>query len=134
MHPRNLSPAALDWLRRWALAAHSGALPDAETLARFRTQLLAAIVRHLGRSPQVAPGLASIRGRERLAARARAWIDAHLGEPIDIDDIAAAACASRRTLSRAFFDVLEESPAGLRHTPAFASDPFRPRRRRHIGT
>ena len=72
--------------------------------------MLAAIARHLGRPPQVAPGLPSFRGRERLVARARAWIDDHLGEPIDIDDIAAAAGASRRTLSRAFFDVLEESP------------------------
>ena len=51
-----------------------------------------------------------VRGRERLVARARAWIDANLGEPIGIDAIAAAAGASRRTLSRAFFDVLEESP------------------------
>ena len=49
-------------------------------------------------------------GHERIIARARAWIDAHLGESIGIDDIAAAAGVSRRTLSRAFLDVLEESP------------------------
>ena len=110
VHPRNLSPPALDWLRRWALAAHAGAMPDGETLARFRTQLLAVVVQHLGRPPQVAPGLPSVGARERLVARARAWIDAHLGEPIGVDAIAAAAGAPRRTLSRAFFDVLEESP------------------------
>ena len=110
VHPSGLSPTALDWLRRWAVAAHRGAIPDGETLARFRIQLLAVVVQHLGRPPQVAPGLPPVRGRERLVARARAWIDANLGEPIGIDAIAAAAGASRRTLSRAFFDVLEESP------------------------
>jgi len=110
VHPRSLSPAALDRLRRWAVAAHRGAIADGETLERFRTQALVAVVQHLGRSPHVAPGLPSIGGHERIVARARAWIDAHLGEAIGINDIAAAAGASRRTLTRAFFDVLEESP------------------------
>jgi len=110
VHPRSLSPTAVDRLRRWAIAAHRGALNDAETLTRFRTQVLAAVVQHLGRPPQIEPGLRPIRGRERTVARARAWIEAHLDEPIGINDIAAAAGASRRTLSRAFFDVLDESP------------------------
>jgi len=110
VHPRSLAPAALDRLRRWAVGAHRGAMADGETLVRFRARALAAVVQHLGRSPRVAPGLPSIGGHERIVARARAWIDAQLGEPIGINDIAAAAGASRRTLSRAFFDVLEESP------------------------
>ena len=110
VHPLSLPPTALDRLRRWAVAAHRGAMADSQTLARFRTEVLAAVIQHLGRPPQIAPGLPSIRGRERVVARARAWIEAHLGEPIGINDIAASAGASRRTLSRAFLDVLEESP------------------------
>ena len=110
VHPWSLAPPVLDRLRRWAVAAHRGEIADSENLVRFRSQVLAAVVQHLGRPPQVAPGLPSMRGRERIVARARAWIDAHLAEPIGIDDIAAAAGISRRTLSRAFFDVFEESP------------------------
>ena len=110
VHPWSLAPAVLDRLRRWAVAAHRGAMADGETMARCRTEVLAAVVQHLGRPPHVAPGLPSIGGHERIVARARAWIDAHLGEPIGINDIAAAAGASRRTLSRAFLDVLELSP------------------------
>ncbi|WP_375341868.1 helix-turn-helix domain-containing protein [Sinorhizobium prairiense] len=43
-------------------------------------------------------------------ARARAYIVEHLSEPIALDDIAAAAFASRRTLYRAFADILDDTP------------------------
>jgi len=111
VHPRPLTSESLDSLRRGVVAAHRGAMADDATLAsRFRAQVLAAVVQHLGRPPLAAPGLSAIRGHERIVARARAWINAHLDQPIRIDDIAAAASVSRRTLHRAFFGVLEESP------------------------
>ena len=84
--------------------------PTAKPWPAFAPKCSPPSVQHLGRPPQVAPGLPSIGGHERIVARAREWIAARLGEPIGINDIAAAAGASRRTLSRAFFDVLEESP------------------------
>jgi len=111
VHPRPLSSKSLDSLRCGVVAAHRDTMPDDAMFAsRFRSRVLAAVVQHLGRPPLVAPGLPAILGHERIVARARAWINAHLDKPIGVDDIAAAASVSRRTLHRAFFGVLEESP------------------------
>jgi AraC-like DNA-binding protein len=46
----------------------------------------------------------------RVVQRARAYIEAHLDNPIAIDDLVAAARTSRRTLHRAFIEVLGETP------------------------
>lgn len=46
----------------------------------------------------------------RIVERARAHIEANLENPIAIDDLVAAAITSRRTLHRAFMDVLGETP------------------------
>lgn len=104
IHPRPMSAAFLDFLRRHVLAAHRGRAPEP---AR---DLLGAFVAHLGRPPRVIPGLPTNRGYERIVSRARTWIHAHLEHSITIDEIAAAAFSSRRTLHRAFAVVLEESP------------------------
>lgn len=45
-----------------------------------------------------------------IVRRSRDWIEAHLDQKITIDQIAAAAATSRRTLHRAFIDVLGDSP------------------------
>jgi AraC-like DNA-binding protein len=49
-------------------------------------------------------------GHARIVARAQAYIAANLAEPIAIDALAAAACTTRRTLHRAFVQVLGVSP------------------------
>jgi transcriptional regulator GlxA family with amidase domain len=49
-------------------------------------------------------------GHWRIVARAQAYIAANLAEPIAIDALADAACTTRRTLHRAFVEVLGESP------------------------
>ena len=72
--------------------------------------LLAAAIRHLARPPHAAridvdPGLYG-----RIVRRARDYIAAHLAEPMTVDEIAAAAFTSRRTLFRAFADLLDETP------------------------
>jgi AraC-like DNA-binding protein len=113
--------------------AQSGILPGqiaAGLRARLST-LIAAM--HQGRTPRLPPGYhldamivtaaVSLLGREasdgdpmqlhgyhRIVARARAYIDAHLDSPIAIDDLVAAAFASRRTLFRAFTETLGETP------------------------
>jgi transcriptional regulator GlxA family with amidase domain len=61
---------------------------------------------HPARRPAVRPG----HGHWRIVARAKAYIAANLAEPIAIDALAAAACTTRRTLHRAFVQVLGVSP------------------------
>ena len=73
-------------------------------------QLLAALIAHLARPPR-----RNNWGRHpdlhgKIVERARVYIHDHLSEPISIDDLAAAAYASRRTLFRAFTDILDDTP------------------------
>jgi transcriptional regulator GlxA family with amidase domain len=49
-------------------------------------------------------------GHARIVTRAQAWLAANLAEPITVDALVAAACTSRRTLHRAFVEVLGETP------------------------
>jgi AraC-like DNA-binding protein len=49
---------------------------------------------------------------ERYLLRAKDFADAHYREPIDVDDMARAACLSRAHFSREFRRVFGESPHG----------------------
>ncbi|MBL3683903.1 helix-turn-helix domain-containing protein [Sinorhizobium meliloti] len=71
--------------------------------------LLRALINHLGRPPYTTDA-GPTHLHARIVARARAYIVEHLSEPIALDDIAAAAFASRRTLYRAFADILDDTP------------------------
>jgi AraC-like DNA-binding protein len=72
--------------------------------------LLDALIDHLAREPQPAIGAWAARQHGRVVERARRYILEHLELPLSIDAIADAAFTSRRTLHRAFVDVLNESP------------------------
>lgn len=71
--------------------------------------VLAATINHLAQGPVTEHALtqASV---FRIVERARAYIEAHLDDTIAIDDLVAAAATSRRTLHRAFIEVLGETP------------------------
>lgn len=56
------------------------------------------------------PGVDGLPNAGRVVARAREHIHAHLDTALSVDSIAAAAFTSRRTLHRAFLEVLGETP------------------------
>lgn len=72
--------------------------------------LLAAFIKHLARPPYHSVGRTQIDHHTRIVALARTYIYEHLSEPITVDEVAAAAHTSRRTLFRAFLDVLDDTP------------------------
>lgn len=72
--------------------------------------LLDAVVQHFGRHPRGALGGIDPSGYARTVARARDYIVENLDRPLQVDEIARAASASRRTLYRAFNEVLDETP------------------------
>ena len=72
--------------------------------------LLGTIIEILGRPPVDHFRHRQTNGHARVVEKARSYIVEHLGEPISLDMIAAAACTSRRTLQRAFADVLDDTP------------------------
>lgn len=73
-------------------------------------RMLDALVAHIGREPRLAVGAWAARQHGRIVERARRYIHDHLEAPLSIDAIAAAAFTSRRTLHRAFDEVLGETP------------------------
>jgi AraC-like DNA-binding protein len=71
--------------------------------------IIAAAMAQLGRTASRDDPM-RLGGYYRIVARARAYIDAHLDSPIAIEALVEAAYASRRTLYRAFAEVLGETP------------------------
>ena len=97
-------PETIAYLRQRYLRAHGGsrAVPAGRAL-------LDAAILHFAREPRPGLGRPDPRGLARIVASARDFIHARLDEPLPIDAIAAAAGTSRRTLQRAFHDVLSDS-------------------------
>lgn len=115
LHRRRLCNSRLATLQRLFLAVHRGSNDGgsngggtgAKQLCR---QLLTDLVQHLGQEPRTPVGRIDPRGQVRIVARARAFIQEHLDQPLTIKAIAAAASTSSRTLHRTFMAVLGESP------------------------
>lgn len=108
VHARALPPEIAAVIRESFRRVHAGdaTAADAEVGAR----MLDALVGHLARRPVTLAARYRPDSHGRILARARSYILAGLAEPLSVDEIAAAAGASRRTLYRAFADILDETP------------------------
>ena len=76
----------------------------------FGQELLRALIAHLGRAPRIRNRLGRIDAHAMIVRRARAYVLEHLAEPISPDALAKAALTSRRTLFRAFAEILGDTP------------------------
>lgn len=106
---RRKAAQPLDDLRAQWLRLHTG--HGGGCAADAAEQLLSLVIGHFARAPRPHSAPPNPEGLGRIVARARDYIEANLEEPLSVDAIAAAACASRRTLFRAFVGVLGETPA-----------------------
>jgi AraC-like DNA-binding protein len=107
--PGQIAAAPRAWIARLVAAAHRGRLRQLPPGYQLDEMIVAAAIGQLGRATSDEDPM-QIRGYYRIVARARAYIDAHLDSPIAIDDLVAAAFASRRSLYRAFAETLGETP------------------------
>lgn len=82
-------------------------VPDETYIA---VAMLSASIRHLARRPYASPIGTDLGLHGRIVQRAREYIIEHLSQPITVDEIAAAAFTSRRTLFRAFAELLDDTP------------------------
>lgn len=106
IHTRPAPDAVVQALHRRVMAVHAGSDGDPS----LGPDLLSAIVAHCAREPRASAGTGRRPDHGLIVRRARAYIAEHLDEPISLDAIAAAARTSRRTLTRAFCALVEESP------------------------
>lgn len=82
-------------------------LPPGETVEEVA---LAALVEHLSGGAEIVHAAYGASSYERIVDRARAFIDGAIETPLSTDQIARAAHTSRRSLNRAFLQVLGETP------------------------
>lgn len=106
IHARPAPDAVVQALHRRVMAVHTGLGGD----PCLAPDILSAIVAHCAREPQTMVGTGRRTDHGLIVRRARAYIADHLEEPISLDAVAAAARTSRRTLTRAFCALVEESP------------------------
>jgi AraC-like DNA-binding protein len=107
LHAEPLASAALIRLRHAFELIHSG---HAMGETRVGQELLRALIAHLGRAPRARNRVGRTDAHAMIVRRARAYIAEHLAEPICPDTLAQAALTSRRTLFRAFAEILDDTP------------------------
>lgn len=108
IHERTLQPDIISWFQASFTRLHRGANNSGD--GGIAEAMMHALLSHLARPPH--PGLRPTNGNAhaRVVARARDYIMDHLGDPISLGDMASAAYVSRRTLQRAFAEVLDDTP------------------------
>lgn len=108
VHARSLAPGVLTRLQKSFQSVHDkGAADDGIDVGG---QMLYALLDHLARPPHQRNHGRHPCYHGKTVERARTYIQEHLCEPMSVDEIAAAAYTSRRTLFRAFLDVLDDTP------------------------
>lgn len=110
LHQRHLHPGVLGWLRHRFEGIHHGSTRVHDP--NVGAVMLQAFIRHFGRVPSSRLRKTGRHAHAAIVERARAYIGEHLARPIALDDIATAAYASRRTLYRAFGEILNDTPQG----------------------
>lgn len=109
IHSRPLAPASVRRLRQAFELIHSG-VPALQRGTHIGEDLLRAIINHIGRVPAGRNQRGGKDAYARIVRRARAYIFEHLADPISLDELAKAAYTSRRSLFRAFADLLDDTP------------------------
>jgi AraC-like DNA-binding protein len=108
LHPKPIPPRTLARLRNLVERLHRREGGGDERTGRA---ILRTVIEHYSHSPVEAAIRVDPAGRGRLVYKAQEYIRESLDGPISLDDLAAAAGTSRRTVARAFVDVLGDTPA-----------------------
>ena len=109
IHPQLMAAATLRSLRHAFELIHSGT-PGRGDRCAAGNALLRALIVHIGREPACHYRRDSRHAHARVIARARTYILEHLSGPISLEELIHAAATSRRTLFRAFAEILDDTP------------------------
>lgn len=109
LHARPIPSHSLHRLRRCVAQIHR-THTSADWQSEAGAVMLRAAIDHYARVPSSGDGRTNPAGRARIVHRAREYIRENLPAPITLDALAKAAVTSRRTLYRAFSEVLDDTP------------------------
>ncbi|TIL81970.1 MAG: helix-turn-helix transcriptional regulator [Mesorhizobium sp.] len=109
-HTRRLTDLVIGQLRQQFEGIHRGVAGGRPFDVDVGEVMLRTVIDHFGRAPFCYGPPASYNVHARIVDRARSYIRDHLDESISVDAVAAAAFTSRRTLFRAFAEMLDDTP------------------------
>jgi AraC-like DNA-binding protein len=110
LHPKPIERSLLVVLTGEVARIHRIQSAPSTEFARTADEVLRLIIEHYARAPLKESTRARAAGRALIVSRARDYIQEHLESEFTLEAIARAAGASRRTLARAFFELLDETP------------------------
>jgi AraC-like DNA-binding protein len=110
LHPTPLGPHALTWLRKHVATIHSAATGAEGRSAGIGGRLLQEVLTHYADKPPSGDGRVKPAGSARIVHDALDYIRSNLARSICIDALAEAVGTSRRSLYRAFSEILGDTP------------------------
>jgi AraC-like DNA-binding protein len=110
LHSNPISPRPLIRLRCQVALIHDQGNANGDRHYEVGGAMLRTVFEHYARVPSSGDGRIHPVGRARVVHRAREYIRENLAAPISLDALAEAAGTSRRSLARAFLEVLEDTP------------------------
>jgi AraC-like DNA-binding protein len=109
LHPHPIGRRSLALLSRQIARIHrNGVASDRDS--DVSNTLFRTVIEHYARLPVGTNCRVHPVGRARIVSRARDYIREHLADPLSLDAVAEVAGTSRRSLSRAFVEILEDTP------------------------
>lgn len=112
LDPQPLDERVFAILRQQFERIHNARRPLDVPYTDVGSIMLDAFVNHFGRAPHNRNRGQTSHIHAAIIRKARSYILEHLAEPISLNEIAAAAYTSRRTVYRAFTEILNETPQG----------------------
>lgn len=109
LHSTLIEPRALIWLRKQVLSIHNSRTAE-NNKSGIGSEMLRLVANHYTQLPQGGGERVHPMGQPNIVHEAREYIGKNLARPISIDALSTAIKASRRSLFRAFSEVLGETP------------------------
>ncbi len=112
LHATPIAGRELIWARSRFTEVHGAVSPDGEAPRELDETMLRLVLDHYGRFPESGTGRLDPQGRARVVRRALEYIRENLSGPITMDALIRETNTPRRSLYRAFLEVLDDTPQG----------------------
>ncbi|MGE3875737.1 MAG: helix-turn-helix domain-containing protein [Parvibaculaceae bacterium] len=113
LHARPIALSELLWIRSQLSQIHAASDTKSHGRDELSEAVLRVILAHYSRFPQIGDGRIAPQGRACIVRRALEYIRENLAQPIPMEVLVRETGTPRRSLYRAFLEVLEDTPQGF---------------------